>query len=242
MDYKIRQDRTPQERKKLTAGRAAYFQLMREGYSNKEVCRIVGINPRTGKVWGNGRNAHKGRSRSAPPVRGAASTGPSRYLRESDGIHIADGLREKASLRPIAAEFGRSPSAIGREVRRNGKLYEAGGAWAYRPHAARGRADGRRPRPKQGKIGRNPELREFVQDHLERRWSPEQISRVLRLRFPDGPEMHVVHGTIYQAPTSRVWDTPAGRLAQLLDRRLITATRPPPGCASRRWEVSPPTT
>lgn len=113
MDYKIRQDRTLQGRKKLTAGRAAYFQLMREGYSNKEVCRIVGINPRSCKVWRNGRKADKGRSRSAPPVRGAASTGPSRYLRESDRIHIA----------------------ISREVRRNGKLYEASGAWAYRPHA-----------------------------------------------------------------------------------------------------------
>ncbi|MGW6145771.1 hypothetical protein ACWFR4_48560, partial [Streptomyces sp. NPDC055140] len=57
----IRKDRKPQGRKRLTAERAAYFQLMREGYNNTEACRIVGINRRTGKVWRNGRNANKGR-------------------------------------------------------------------------------------------------------------------------------------------------------------------------------------
>lgn len=55
------------------------------------------------------------------------------------------------------------------------------------------------PRPKPGKIGQNPELRDFIQDHLQRRWSPEQICQALRARFPDRPEMHVVHETIYQA-------------------------------------------
>ncbi|MBB5121991.1 DNA-binding CsgD family transcriptional regulator, partial [Streptomyces eurocidicus] len=48
MDHQIREDRKPQGRKKLTAERAAYFQLVQQGYSNKEACRIVGINPRTG--------------------------------------------------------------------------------------------------------------------------------------------------------------------------------------------------
>ncbi|MFJ9831742.1 helix-turn-helix domain-containing protein [Streptomyces sp. NPDC101169] len=33
-----------------------------------------------------------------------------RYLTEADRIHIADRLREKASVRAIAAELGRSPS------------------------------------------------------------------------------------------------------------------------------------
>jgi hypothetical protein len=31
---------------------------MRHGYSNREACRVVGINRRTGKVWRNGRHAH----------------------------------------------------------------------------------------------------------------------------------------------------------------------------------------
>ncbi len=57
----------------------------------------------------------------------------------------------------------------------------------------------REPHPKPGKIGQNPEPRDFIQHHLERRWSPEPISQVLRARFPDQAEMHVTHETIYQA-------------------------------------------
>lgn len=62
MEFEIRKDRTkPQGRKKLTRERAAYFQLMQQGYSNREACRIVGIDIRTGKKWRNGdrsRSAH----------------------------------------------------------------------------------------------------------------------------------------------------------------------------------------
>ncbi|MBJ6613838.1 helix-turn-helix domain-containing protein [Streptomyces sp. I3(2020)] len=38
-------------------------------------------------------------------------SGPSRHLTAADGIHIADRLREKASVRQVAAELGRSPSS-----------------------------------------------------------------------------------------------------------------------------------
>ncbi|MCX4791533.1 hypothetical protein OG369_37115 [Streptomyces sp. NBC_01221] len=55
MEFEIRRDRTkPQGRKKLIRERAAYFQFMQQGYSNKEACRIVGIDVRTGKKWRNG--------------------------------------------------------------------------------------------------------------------------------------------------------------------------------------------
>jgi IS30 family transposase len=125
----------------------------------------------------------------------AASAVSSRYLGEADRIHIADRLREKITIRAIAAELGRAPSTISREIRRN--RHPTNGQ--YRPHAAQARADARRPRPKNGKIGQNPQLREFIQRHLTLRWSPEQICNVLRRRFPGQPEMHVVHETIYQA-------------------------------------------
>ncbi|WP_331735441.1 IS30 family transposase (plasmid) [Streptomyces sp. NBC_01166] len=125
-------------------------------------------------------------------------SGVSRYLREDDRIYIADRLREKATIRAIAAELGHSPSTISREVRRN-RTVGTRGQWHYRPHAAQAHADARRPRPKPGKIGQNPELRDFIQNHLDRRWSPEQICQALRARFPRRPEMHVVHETVYQA-------------------------------------------
>ncbi|MFD6414549.1 IS30 family transposase [Nocardia asteroides] len=120
---------------------------------------------------------------------------PSRYLSEAERIHIADRLRERATIREVAAELGRSPSTVSREIRRNRHPFSG----AYRPHAAQARADARRPRPKTGKIADNPELRGFIQDHLNVKWSPEQICQALRDTFPERPEMHVVHETVYQA-------------------------------------------
>ncbi|MHB9851271.1 IS30 family transposase [Streptomyces krungchingensis] len=154
--------------------------------------------PGTGKRWRNGHHSPT-YGRPKPPITaGPSAIDPSRYLREADRIHIADRLREKASIRQIAAELGRSPSTISREIRRNGALWR-GKDWVYRPHAAHRRAEERRPRPKTGKIGQNSELRDFIQHHLSLRWSPEQVCQALRTAFPDRPEMHVVHETIYQA-------------------------------------------
>ncbi|WP_405803418.1 IS30 family transposase [Streptomyces sp. NBC_00210] len=195
MDFEIREDRQPQGRKKLTRERAAYFRLVQQGVSNTEACRIVGINRRTGKRWRYGRNPSGG-NKAAPPIRSVVPPSvPSRYLREAERIHIADRLREKATIRAIAVELGRSPSTISREIRRN----RHPGNGQYRPFAAQARADGRRPRPKPGKIGQNPELRAAIQAGLDERWSPEQICHALRRYFPDRPEMHVVHETVYQA-------------------------------------------
>ncbi|MET8130361.1 IS30 family transposase [Streptomyces sp. NPDC005065] len=195
MDFKVRDRSVNRGRRSLTEERRVYLQLMHQGVSNAEACRIVGINRRTGKRWRNGR-APSGRNVGAPPITVVAPPpGPSRYLREADRIHIADRLREKATVRAIAAELGRSPSTVSREIRRN----RHPGNGQYRPHAAQARADARRPRPKPGKIGQNTLLRDFIQNALELKWSPEQICESLRRTFPDRPEMHVVHETIYQA-------------------------------------------
>ncbi|MEU6864792.1 IS30 family transposase [Streptomyces sp. NPDC046876] len=195
MDFEIREDRQPQGRKRLTREREAYSRLMEQGVSNTEACRIVGINRRTGKRWRYGRNP-SGSKKAAPPLNAVEPpSASSRYLCEADRIHIAERLREKATIRAIAAELGRSPSTISREVRRN----RHPGSGAYRPHAAQARADARRPRPKPGKIGQNPELRAAIQGALDKRWSPEQICHALRAQFPQRPEMHVVHETVYQA-------------------------------------------
>ncbi|WP_307717863.1 IS30 family transposase [Streptomyces sp. V4I23] len=173
---------------------------MQLGFGNLEASRRVGVNPRTGREWRNGRPEGR-KKRPRPPANAVrVASGPSRYLTEDERIHIADRFREKATVRAIAAELGRSPSTVSREIRRNGMPLRGDRfRWAYRPHAAQRRAQQRRPRPKPGKIGQNPELRDFIQDHLTRRWSPEQICHALRRRFPDRPEMHVVHETIYQA-------------------------------------------
>ncbi|MES4893255.1 helix-turn-helix domain-containing protein [Streptomyces sp. NPDC096012] len=70
------------------------------------------------------------RKRAASPAstrRPADAGGPCRavpLLREAERIHTADRLREKASLRTIAADLGRSPSTVSRHIRRNGMPYE----------------------------------------------------------------------------------------------------------------------
>ncbi|MEU5664471.1 IS30 family transposase [Streptomyces longwoodensis] len=234
MDFEIRKDRMAGKARRLTREREAYFQLMRQGYSSMEACRIVGINYRTGKRWRNGWHSPPNGRKPVPPIyTEMPASGPSRYLCEEDRIHIADRLREKASIRQIAAELGRSPSTISREIRRNGMpLCGDASRWAYRPHAAHRRAKQRRPRPKAGKIGQNPRLRDFIQHHLNLRWSPEQICQALRARFPDRPEMHVVHETIYQA----LYVQGRGELRRELTRALRTgrARRKPRRQAQQR--------
>ncbi|UOE19440.1 helix-turn-helix domain-containing protein [Thermobifida halotolerans] len=46
-------------------------------------------------------------------------------------------------MRAIAAEPGRSPSTISREIRRNRSYYAASRVHAYRPYAAQARAENR---------------------------------------------------------------------------------------------------
>ncbi|GAA3848845.1 IS30 family transposase [Streptomyces phyllanthi] len=234
MDFKIREDRRPQGPRKLVQEREAYFRLVDQGMGYSEAAAVIGINVRTGKRWRNGRGA-SGRNKAAPPINavvpppvGTGPPAPSRYLSEADRIHIADRLREKATVRAIAAELGRSPSTISREIRRN--RHPTNGQ--YRPHAAQARAMARRPRPKPGKIGQNPELRDFIQDHLTLRWSPEQICHALRRRFADRPEMHVTHETVYQA----LYVQGRGELRRELTRALRTgrAMRRPHRHAAKR--------
>ncbi|WP_099014349.1 IS30 family transposase [Streptomyces malaysiensis] len=195
MDFEIRKVRTAQGPVKLSRERAAYSRLVQEGYSNAEACRIIGIDARTGRKWRNGRSADRRQKAASPIHLVVPPSGPSRYLSEDERIHIADRLREKATVRAIAAELRRSPSTVSREIRRN-RHPDSG---AYRPHAAQARTNARWPRPKPRKIGRNPELRDAVQGMLDEKWSPEQICHALRQKFPDRPEMHVVHETVYQA-------------------------------------------
>jgi IS30 family transposase len=226
--FEIRKDRSPQGRKKLHAERQAYLDLVAQGVGTGEACRIVGVNRKTGHRWRYGRASQAGDGRAVrqqPARLGAVSA---RFLSGEERLVIADRLHEGASLRSIAAELGRSPSTISREVRRNGDP-DSG---RYRPYAAQVAAEARRPRPKVGKIARSPELRERVQDLLDRKWSPEQISRRLRRDHPDRPELHVTHETIYQA----LYVQGRGELRRELTRALRTgrAVRRPRRQAQQR--------
>ena len=150
----------------------------------------MGVNPRTGRRWLHGDSQKSGVA--ALPAR----PGPSaRFLSIEDRVVIADLLLAGRSIRSIAAELGRSPSTISREIARNG----LGPGRGYRPHAADRRAAARRVRPRVGKIAACPRLRQAIQGMLDDKLSPEQIAARLRREHPDAPELHVSHETIYQA-------------------------------------------
>jgi IS30 family transposase len=84
---------------------------------------------------------------------------------------------------------------VSREVTRNGYR----GRYRYRALAAQAQAQFRARRPKTARLAGNERLHGQVQCWLEERWSPEQISVMLKQQFPDDPGMWVSHETIYQS-------------------------------------------
>ena len=97
------------------------------------------------------------------------------------------------SYRQIARCLNRSTSTIMREVRRNEVR-----RWSYRAVLAQRRAQRISQKPRRvRKLDANARLREFVLDHLELRWSPEQIVRRLKILYSADMSMQVSHETIY---------------------------------------------
>jgi IS30 family transposase len=117
--------------------------------------------------------------------------GPGR-LTLGDREEISRRLAAGDSLRAIAARLGRAPSTIAREVR------ASGGPVAYRALGAHHGARARARRPKRFKLVPGP-LLERVEAGLAAWWSPEEISRRLRLEHPDDEGMRVSHETIYRS-------------------------------------------
>ncbi len=130
---------------------------------------------------------------------GVTSNGPGRvsgrYLSVAEREEIAVGVAAGLSYRQIAAGLGRAVSTVSREVARNGYR----GRCRYRALAAQAQAEFRAARPKTAKLAGNERLRGQVACWLEERWSPEQISVMLKQRFADDPGMWVSHETICQS-------------------------------------------
>lgn len=107
------------------------------------------------------------------------------------------GCRRSAGegVRSIARALGRSPSTISRELKRGTVRRKSG----YRASVAQALADKRARRPKQRKLAADDRLRDHVQNRLDAKDSPEQISQRLVLRFPDDLTMRVSHEAIYQS-------------------------------------------
>jgi IS30 family transposase len=199
------------------AKREAFARLIAEGVPSVRACRMVGIHPRTGKSWRNGRTIRSGgRVLNLPPVITVSPVPEKRYspryLSEDERVRLADLRREKRTMREIAALLGRSPSTISRELARG-----ADATGRYRPFEAHRRALGRRHLHRPSRLARDAELRDWVTGRLMARWSPEQVSRELRREYPDQPERWLCAETIYQA----VYRPDLGGLPRELPGRVL---------------------
>jgi transposase, IS30 family len=98
-------------------------------------------------------------------------------------------------VRVIARALGRSPSTVSRELSRGTVRHKSG----YRASVAQAGADRRSRRPKGRMLASHDKLRERVQNRLDAKDSPEQISHRLVIDFPDDPSMRVSPETIYRS-------------------------------------------
>ena len=106
---------------------------------------------------------------------------------------ISRGLARQFSIRTIAAQLGRSPSTVSREIQRNG------GYASYRASLAEEAAWQRALRPKACKLAGQPCLVRVITEKLQREWSPQQIAGWLKRRYRDEERYHVSHETIYKS-------------------------------------------
>jgi IS30 family transposase len=179
--------------------------LLAWGWSAKSIAAELGVSESIVKVWGKlagmsfRMSAVGGVERMpmdavVPPREGLSY----RRLTLQDRV-VIQAIREtdaSISLREIARRVGVNVSTISRELKTHQVAHGRGAA--YDPVLAHYRALSRRSRARPGKL-ENPALRAGVVSRLNDRFSPQQIAGELKLMFPDAPEMHVSHETIYQA-------------------------------------------
>lgn len=160
------------------------FELIRQGLSGSAASIAVGVSLSCGSVW----------FIDAGSVKFIDTPISARYLSQDDRIEIADGLDANEPVKQIAARIGKSYQSVYREIARNRKP-----DGRYQPWFAHGQGHLNRSRPKTRRFSLDPELRDVVAAKLRKRWSPQQISRWLRRRWPKRVRWHVCAETIYEA-------------------------------------------
>ena len=160
-----------------------YFELIRTGLSGSQAAERIGVSLSCGSLWFIDAG---GVSFVEVPI-------SSRYLSQDDRIEIADGLARGEPVKAIAVRVGRCYQTVYREIARNSKP-----DGRYQPWYAHNRAYERRRRPRPRRFAGDAELRELVAVKLAKRWSPAQISRWLRRRYPHRAGWRVCAETIYE--------------------------------------------
>jgi IS30 family transposase len=161
-----------------------YFELIRQGASGAAASQRVGVSLSCGSLW----------FIDAGSVTFVDKPISSRYLTQDDRIEIADGLAAGEPVKSIAARIGKSYQTVYREISRNGKP-----DGRYQPWYAHGQAHLRRRRPRPRRVSVDDQLSAAIARKLAKHWSPAQISRWLRRRWPQRTDWHLCHETIYEA-------------------------------------------
>ena len=129
-------------------------------------------------------------------------------MQPEERMTLAALRQQGLGLRAIAEVLGRNPGSLSRELRRN---VGSDGAYlsASAQLATQARRRAARPVPKLDPDG---PLWPLVSHLLGWLWSPQQIAQTLRRMWPEQPEMHVSHETIYTA----IYAHPKGDLRKQL--------------------------
>lgn len=180
--------------------REALLALSR-GLTIREAAELSGLGTRTvdGLIREHGRMSHVAVYR---PRRGVLSG--------DEREEIRAGIERSESDAVIAGRLGRHRSTVWREIKANG------GRQGYRAFRAQDRAALRARRCRPLWFETRPELWQLVEEKLQLRWSPQQISRWLRIEFPDDASWWVSHESIYQA----IYVQGKGELRKLLASHL----------------------
>lgn len=168
-----------------------------------------------------------------------------RHLSAEERGAIMVGKARGESSRAIAALLGRSASTISRELKRNGHrelgcscLGRPPKVWGYDARRAGQRARRLACQPRRRrKLQSGTRLWRKVQRLLGKGFSPQQISCTLRRQYPNRPDWHVSHETIYTA----IYATPRGALRQglvALLRHHRSLRRPRSRGAERRGRMA----
>lgn len=165
------------------AQKADLWQRWKQGQSLSEIGRALGKH--AGSIYG----VVSSNGGYIPAVRRRSQWALTLAEREE----ISRGVATKRSIRQIAAQLGRAPSTVSREITRHG------GAYTYRAAEADAQASQRARRPKLCRLARHLMLQRVVARKLTLDWSPEQIAGWLKREFPDQDTMRVSHETIYRS-------------------------------------------
>lgn len=202
----------------------AFWAEIATGAFSEVAATAAGVSPAVGARWlgraGGMTPTHL--AVSAPPPTG-------RYLSFEKREDITLGRASGLGVRDIARRLCRAPSTISREIRRNAATRSGGLEYRATAVQWRADRSARRPKPSKlatnaalrayvevrlaGWISApgGPELDGPTTSWKGRRhgrrqprswaraWSPEQISRRLRLDCPEDPSMRISHEAIYQA-------------------------------------------